>query len=311
MAGEQQQQQRRQGRKQSSWDLGALDRSLPARELAGPVGLLSGVPIGAVRGAGNAARGLWDGAGFAVRLADPTDGLREPPGQSAQAQALRAGQGILAYAVDRAQHPEKLGDDARNTFHKWRADLDPTATPAADTASAELGRTFKVGMNDGELLFNVASVPFGGEAADATRVFGAAPKMVDMAKVSPELASYWAEPYLRPGHHALGQRFYKEHVGRFPVLKAVGDSPLNTIRGKTNGEMANLHFGVDDHFYGGRLPDRAGAPGWSGRKLGMQRYGPLARFWFGTPRAVKTILGGADAGGGLLAHANANGGGTQ
>ena len=255
--------------------------------------------------------GLWDGAGLAVRLADPTDPLREPPGESAQAQVLRAGQGLLAYADDRVHHPGKLGDDVQNTFHKWRLDLDPTATPAADTASGELGRTFKVGMNDGELLFNAASLPLGGEAVDGARMLGVVPKMIDATKLPPELAAHWAEPYEGRGHHAGAQRLYKPYLDRFPVLKAIGDSPLNIVRGKTNGEMANLHFGVDDYLYGGRLPERAGARGWSGRKLGMQRYDPLARFWFGTPRAVKTILGGADAGGGLLAGANANGGGSQ
>jgi hypothetical protein len=63
------------------------------------------------------------------------------------------------------------------------------------------------------------------------------------------------------------------------------------------GDMYERHFAVDPRFYG----TKAGGERWSGRDLGLPRYGPLGQLWYGSPAPLKARVGGlgAAAGNGL------------
>ena len=54
----------------------------------------------------------------------------------------------------------------------------------------------------------------------------------------------------------------------------------------TQGDFYELHYKVDPKVRGFRL--RAG--GWSGSKLGLEKYDLPQRIWYGTPTATKRTI---------------------
>jgi hypothetical protein len=57
--------------------------------------------------------------------------------------------------------------------------------------------------------------------------------------------------------------------------------------------MYELHYQVDPNFYGAKLPRRGKGQGWSGQRLGLNKYGPDGQFWNGIPGVTKGIATGA------------------
>ena len=103
--------------------------------------------------------------------------------------------GVADYARSRYSSPELLWGDVRRTGAQWNRDLNPHATPVAGTISNEMRRRFNIGMNQGEALYNVATValPVAGEvkgAVDLGRFAEAGPAKYPRMGATPERAAY-------------------------------------------------------------------------------------------------------------------------
>ena len=82
--------------------------------------------------------------------------------------------------------------------------------------------------------------------------------------------------------------------------RSYSDGPFNRLapEGMTCGDFYERHFRVDPDFYGTRLPARVGGERWSGRALGLEKYGPPGRLWYGSPAPLKARIGGLGSGAG-------------
>jgi len=84
-----------------------------------------------------------------------------------------------------------------------------------------------------------------------------------------------------------------------PIPKWLMDSPLNVSRprGLSQGDFYEYHYGVDPNFYGGSLPPHLnGGRGWSGNRLGSERYDGLGRTWARIPPIWKDHYAGVNFG---------------
>lgn len=260
---------------------------------------------GVVRGGVHAVEGLADSANFINRLTDPLDGLKSPPGQSAAAQLGRGivnlGGGVADYIQKGVDDPSSVVRDIREKGQEWRRDLDPSATPVEPTFNAELGRNFNIGQNQGELAFNVGSLVLGGPAAKAVKGVAEVSNLGNVERYvaqgfGPRAAARLAEPYPATG---MGSHFISRDtklpsfLGGGPLPQSYMDGPFNKLAppGSSIGDMYELHFAVDPRFYG----TRAGGERWSGRDLGLPRYGPLGQLWYGSPAPLKARIGGLGA----------------
>ena len=175
-----------------------------------------------------------------------------------------------------------------------------------------LGAAPKVGVlarrGAARILARVRVGVHGGEAgvSSAERVgkfFGIYPNAANPARQAVLVERYVAKGYTREVAEALAKPYkgMGEHFLPRRALRAVGiperalDSPFTVLmpRGISYGEMFELHFGVDSHFYGASFGLRSQLR-WSGLKVGAERFGALGSAWYGTPIAVKAT--GAAAG---------------
>jgi hypothetical protein len=134
------------------------------------------------------------------------------------------------------------------------------------------------------------------DATGAARVA----KLVDEG-ANPRLADYLARPYKGMGHHSAFPRRAKipdsilgipvdERWAGKPLPGWFSDSPLNVSipLGMSRDDFYRYHYGVDRHFHGAKLPpDLNGGKGWSGKRLGLQRYSRAQQTWAGTPVPLK------------------------
>lgn len=139
-----------------------LNRNPVVRAVAGDVAQGVGNAAGIVRGGVHAVEGLAEGAVFLQRLLNPSDVLLSPAGQSAAAQLVGAASRGVDYVRKGVADPQIVVRDVRDKAHQMRVDLDPTATRAAPTVREEVQRRLNIGMNQGELAFDVASFPSAG-----------------------------------------------------------------------------------------------------------------------------------------------------
>lgn len=271
----------------------------------------AGNAIGVVRGGVHAVQGLVDGAAFASRLANPLDVLMSPPGESAVEQLHRASRNFSSATADYVQkataNPRSVVTDVTETAKQWRRDLDPTATPAAPTFAGELRRNFDIAQNQGELLFDVGSLFVGGPAAKAVKGLPRAANVGNTEKYlaqgfSPRAAAHLSDPYpsSNMGSHFIPRRTrLPDFLGGGPLPKDYMDGPFNRLvpPGISRGDFYELHYEVDPRFYGTGVRGER----WSGRDLGLERRGPVGRFWYGSPAPLKARVGGLGAavGGGL------------
>jgi hypothetical protein len=274
---------------------------------AGTAGHITGFNRGLARGGQHMAEGLLDSALFLGRLNDPYDSYKSPPGQSAQEQLIRAGKSAVketvGYLKRAATDPTVVQKDLNRAGQRISRDLNPMATPAAGTAVGEFKRLNDIGANQGELAFDVGTAAIGAPEIKVLATVGRMSKEAKIAKYvargeKPAVAEYLAEPYVGKGSHWIPQRVFKKHLGDGPVVNWLRDSPFNVSkpRGFSRGDQYEHHFEVDPNYYGSPLPKGLGAKGWSGRRAGLQKRGPIGRVVVGAPDAVYSTVG-AGAGG--------------
>ena len=116
-----------------------------------------------------------------------------------------------------------------------------------------------------------------------------------------------AEPYPSSamGHHFLARNYKLPSVfGGGSLPRAYSDGPLNRLspKGITRGDFYELHYQVDPAFHGTKLRARVGGEPWSGDALGLEKFGPLGRLWYGSPAPLKARVGGLGAVGGNLMY---------
>ena len=290
------------------WDSNPVLRGVGAIDA-----LALGIGAGVLQGGRHSVEGLANGMVFLNRLADPVDWMRSPPGQSAQEQFVDVGRGAVDYVRKGIADPWRVVDDVKAKAHQMRIDLDPTATPAAATLAGELGRNFNIGMNQGELGFDVGSVLYGGPLAKTAKEFGLLSKSASFdksiaQKFLPAAAEYLSEPYVGMKHHSVFPRRAKlpAILGGGPMPKWVSESEFNLLGppGMSRGEFYIRHYLVDPKFHGTGIPKRLNAGNWSGKKLGLKKYGDLRRIWYGTPTPLKARVGGLGAAAGSVMYAD-------
>jgi hypothetical protein len=280
-------------------EIGAALHDIAERKLIQGARTVGNV-VGVGRGAVHAVKGVADTAQYLVRLADPMDGLKSPPGMSARELTMDAVKRGGKY-LERAYHdPSIVVEAVKRKAHEMRQELDPNATPEAATLSEEMRRNFDVGMNQGELGFEVGSFAFGGPLAKGVSRIGALGRPTVTAAryikqgFSPKVARYLAEPYKGMGSHYIPRRAFKKNPS---LPKALKDSEFNVLQPHniTRGEMYELHAAVDPSFSYARIPARHGGGGWNANALNVKRYGVLGRRWHGAPGALKARIGGTTA----------------
>jgi hypothetical protein len=278
--------------------LDSLNHNYAARVAAGGIGYLVGLPVGVGRAGLHALQGLGDGLRFAESLTSPEGRAKAlDEAKTSTHNALQYGRSVMA-------NPSRLANDAASAGVDAVHNLVPFTTPMARTASGELGHEFGIGMNAGETATNVAGLiaaPEVFEGLNAARTF-AATREADVARRMAQgfdepTARYLAKGYEGGGDHALIPRRQDSIVGiPTPRLKKVQipdwimNSPLNVSkpRGMSQGDFYEYHYGVDPRFYGARLPrDLNGGKGWSGKRLGAERYSGPGRVWARTPQIWK------------------------
>jgi hypothetical protein len=240
-------------------------------------------------------------------------------------QVHRAADDGVQYVRSRAARPDLLKRDAARAGGQWNKDLNPAATPVADTFAGELARRFGIGMNQGQALYDVGTIvlPVAGEvkgAAELGRFAKAGSLKYIRMSATPEQAAYLAErDFKTVGHHSIVPQRAKlvrqvpavqnaanslglpqlpgKLFGDLPVPKFFSESAFNIVKpkGVERGMLYKRHYGLDDLYYGGKISAEFGGGGWSGQKLGWTRYGPVERLWYGTPGRTKAIGLGAPA----------------
>jgi hypothetical protein len=262
------------------------------------------VAMSMARGPG-VARGLWHTAEdlprdllFFSRLVNPADLVFAPSGQSAQQQYLEGWANLAKKGAGALANRAATLKQAKQGLQDWRATIDPTATPQADSFEGELRRKWNIGLNQGELEFDVGSLLYGGaelKGLRGMRLVSGPPTAANYIRrgVPPELADYFALPYTGRGHHYWPVRTkLPEILGGGPLPKALSESPFLLLKppGITNGEFHKLHHAVDRYFYGGKV--RKGYPvrRWSAKDLKWKKYGKLGRLWHGAPLPLKMAV---------------------
>ncbi|MBS0334717.1 MAG: hypothetical protein JSS35_18255 [Proteobacteria bacterium] len=163
---------------------------------------------------------------------------------------------------------------------------------------------FGIGKNAGEAGANIIGLVAAPELAEG--VIGAglfdATRGADMARRVAQgfdegTAGYLSKRYEGMGDHAVIPRRQDSIAGiPTPWLKDVSipdwimNSPFNVSkpRGVSQGDFYEYHYGVDPKFYGARLPQNLnGGRGWSGKRLGLERYSGLQQAWMRAPNIYK------------------------
>jgi hypothetical protein len=291
--------------------LDELNRNPYAKGVAGYAGMVSGWVPGASRGVRHTVEGALDAAMFASRAVNPgMDYATSAPGQRVGDQVLDAGMAVAEYANRARKDPGKLSRDVRQFGRQLNVDLNPVATPSADTAVGEFKRLYDVGQNQGELALNIVTLPVGAELA-AVSGLGRAASLAKSTRYLREAgrnkaADYLALPYEGMGHHSVVARGdpMPKWLGGGAWPERILESPFNKVnfRHLTKGEAYAKHAMIDDSFYGAKLKRGKGVKGWSAKKAGIETQEGLERIWNGTPEATKDLAGSIVGGFGGLIH---------
>lgn len=273
---------------------GGLDDNTAAKAAVGALGWGLGIVPGVARGGLNTVKGAGEGAHFVYQLTSPY-----PEGQWAREQLLDAGRSAGGYVMRGIEDPSIVGGDIAAALRGFELKQNPFATPAAGTLGGEFKRAFDVGMNNGELAFDVGSLLLGGGAIRGAAGMGATAKAAGAKELAylaanPGLAARFALPYKGMGHHIIGRN------ARLPALLGGGryptwfiESDFNKIRqtGLTTRDLYRNHVGVDDDFHGTRIGRQFGGGAWNRKVLGWTDYGPLDRLNYGTSPHTKAVVG--------------------
>jgi hypothetical protein len=279
--------------------------------LAGAGGYALGVAAGVPRGAYDTGQDLFQGLDFATRLVNPFDPFASTPGQSAWEQTGRAAAATAQYVADRALHPQAAVSDARSGLQRFAQDINP-APGFAPTPMDQFRIGLRQGANAGETAFNVATALAAGpelKTLGELGYLGEAPTVAERVAAGTPLnqAKYFDELYDQRrgmGSHGFIPRSATLPGGR-PIPQWFMDSKWNRTMpapGATKGEMFAYHYAVDPKYQGGQISKPYGGGGWSGKRLGWVKNGPLEQRWRGVPLRTKAAAYGALAGFGALAN---------
>ena len=264
-----------------------LDEDPKAKEAIGYATRGLSQPVGFGRRAVSSVKGLLDSAYWGYQLQHPYT----EEGQAAWGRALDVNRAILDYGGKAISHPSSAWSDIKSEGQKFNVSINPSATPLGATLSDELKRSAKIGANRGALEFDGASLAGGLLGLKGLTRWGAAAPLTDadyaQAGFTPYQMAEYGERYTNVGHHSVPKRVTRG----WP--KVIQDNPFFVVRrtGINKREMNEEHFRMDPHFFGAKAPvDPDGPKGWSGKKLGLKKYGPIDRVAFGTPEPVNTLL---------------------
>ena len=270
---------------------------LATRGLAYVEGYGSGVVPGVDRGALHAAQGFGDAARLSVRMANPVQRIL---GHSALEPLAPIALGFLGDLADAAHDPRKAWQNLKFTARQASEAAVPFLAPLPSTAEAARQQGRRVGMNDGEIGFNVATIPLGGKVAEGLEGAALKRSALDAAGyerqgIPPNIARYFAEPYPDDG---MGSHWFSRNTKIFGAKLPpwLIDSRYNVWKpaGARRGQVYEGHFLNDFHYRGGPLPDARGkGSGWSGKKLGWQMNTPVVRFFEKMPAVTRGTLAGA------------------
>lgn len=291
-----------------------LNRNPATVGAAGAIADNVGFAGGVVRGGFHTMEGMPDAAKFGLRMINPLDPVLSLAGRSVSQDLSRNVAAAIdhgvAYAGSVITDHSKLSRDLDRAGRQIQIDYNRNATPAASTAKDEYRRRSRIAANGGELAFNVASFATLAPEINALVGFGRIPKAVRVARYveagwTPDEASYLAQPYgnKRMGSHYKGRAEWKKKFGEGPISKALMNSSINVLRPShldIHGQNA-LHYAVDPAMFGTRTPNWF-TKGWSGKKLGLEKFGPVGRAVIGAPDAVKSMAGGISGFAGGLAY---------
>ena len=278
----------------------ALDRSPQAKAIAGDAAMLAATVPGAARGLWHLAADVVATGASGVQMLDPEKR------RTALRSLVKAADAGASFASEAIAEPAETASRVRDILQDFTRGLAvktlPSETPVEDTFMDEIDRKVGIGLNQGELLFDVASLFAGGAALKGLAGAGKAAgglKTIEhyVARgVPPSTAAYFVQPYAGMGHHYLPRRTrLPELLGGGPIPQAISDSPFFLLKpeGIQMGDMYELHYRVDPHFNGGRVPQRFGnVRGWSGKALGWEKEDALGRIWYGAPDPLKMTAGG-------------------
>jgi hypothetical protein len=275
-------------------------QSQPVRKVAGDAARTAGNAAGVVTGAVHLGHNVLDTAVLAARLQNPIfDLLAIPAGETAISQVVGVERGMYKLGRRIATAPQGVAHDVAEKTRDLVRDTVPLATPEAPTLAGEVRRNFHIGRRQGEIGIDIA--PY----------FVGAGEVKGMADLRALARANSVDKYLQKGfpqakaarlsrlYNGMGDHAFIKRGARLPrwlggglVPKEIVDSPFNVQKppGISFGDMYELHFKGDPQMFGARLP--GGGRGWSGRKLGLQKYEGPARLWFRTPSATKRAIAG-------------------
>ena len=281
-----------------------LDHSPEAKSIAGDLVRRGAIIPGFARGGWHTFEDLVGGAVAGVKLLNAPD---SGTWQAAKDGLARVADASAAAGREALENPSAAIARAEAGLQNWGEDLAvktlPWKTPVEDTFRGEIDRQVNIGLNQGELLFDTASLFAGGAAIKGLSGAGKAAKGMKTVEhyvargVPYSTAQYFVQPYKGMGHHYLPRRIrLPESLGGGPIPPAISDSPFFLLKPKgiQMGDFYELHYRVDPHFNGGRVPRRFGnVAGWSGKTLGWEKEDALGRIWYGAPDPLKYTAGGA------------------
>jgi hypothetical protein len=281
----------------NSW----LDRSGTAKFFGGQMAEQVGQGAGVARGTWHSVEGLAQTLDFVDRLLDPDDAEVNGADNAAWGRVFATGKSAANYIHRGIADPASVGRDVGITVKKLYTDTVPSATPTAPAFAGEMARRLGIGLNQGELGWDVGSLALGSPALKTVEGLGALGDATSAAEYvekgfSAAQADRLAKPYSGVGHHSPLSQTLANKLG---VPDWLRDSPFNVVKpdGMNQGDFYGFHFRTDPQFYGAGFSRKIGGGGWSGKKLGLQKYGVLGRFWYGTPTPLAGVSAAAGAAG--------------
>ncbi|HVY32856.1 MAG TPA: hypothetical protein VG960_00420 [Caulobacteraceae bacterium] len=266
--------------------VGDLNNSA-ADSLAETAGTVAGVTRGGARLAQDAAGAVQ----FTENLLDPAYGWLHP-GQPAWLPLAQSANDAVRRGLSAAHHPVQ---SIMAGASRANAALNPSATPAAPTATGEMRRRFDIGMNQGEVLFDIGAAALAPEAMGGPVLSAEEQVTKRMAQgMSEPEARYLAEPYKGTGSHWYPKAgLPRKSKNAIKLPNWLSDSPFNVLKppGISRGDFYELHYQIDPAMHGARLADHIGH-GWSGKKQGLTKNHPVIRVVRGAPPASRATVGG-------------------
>lgn len=277
--------------------VGDLDHNDVVKGAAGSLAQSAGAVAGLARGGAHLAQDAVGVVQFTENLFDPAYGWLHP-GQPAWLPLAQSANDAVRRGLSAAHHPVQ---SIMAGASRANAAFNPSATPAAPTATGEMRRRFGIGMNQGEVLFDIGAAAMAPEAMADPFLSADAQVAKRVAQgMDLRMAQNLAQPYEGMGHHYIPRR----GIFGLQLPKVLSDSPFNVLKppGISRGDMYDLHYEVDPKFHGARLADDVGQH-WSGKKLGLKKDHPMVQVVRGAPTALKRTVSGAA--GGVAGVANA------